>query len=193
MVSGHCQNRWIVLVTRWRHEKEQVGAMPMVSCVFMLSAALMSLSACRTESAEPYTSQDLVGTWKCGPTPMYGPGFTITLLTTTIRREDGRFSSKLKAEVVEKGKEPVVNFDAIEGVWTLKGDVLTETIHSAAFISSTDPSATAEKAQARANVQLQKTRVYPNRVLKFERDQITTIPIGSEYKEAEVELVCKRA
>lgn len=160
---------------------------------YIAAATCLGITACQRDIGQPYESRDFVGTWKCGPTPMYGRGFKITLLTMTVRSADGRFSSRIKAEVDENGKEPVVSIDVIEGNWTLDGDVLTETINSSEFVSSTDQSMTKEAHQARARMQLEKRRVYPNRVLKFEVERVTTIPIDGDYKEAEVELVCKRA
>ena len=154
-----------------------------------ITAMLMGSSAAASSSL---ALSDLVGTWRCGPTVMQGPGFTVTTTDETNRLADGTYTSHTTTVIAAPGKPAFTLQDRSNGTWELKGDVVTIHVIRAEFLSASDPSITKEAGQKAQDDQLAKKSVYESRILEITGGRTRSIPVNSMYKEAAVESSCER-
>jgi hypothetical protein len=153
----------------------------MLACIGSSAAASPSLAV-----------SDLAGAWRCGPTLMLGPGFTVTVTDETTRLTDGTFTSHTTTVIAAPGKPPITLRDRSNGTWELKGDVVSSHVLRAEFLSASDPSITKEAGQKAQDDQLAKKSVYTSRILEFTGTRSRSIPVNPMYKEAAVESRCVR-
>lgn len=151
-------------------------------------ALMMPLVAC----ANPPETIDLTGTWKCGPTEMQGPGFTVTVSETTTNSPAGTFTTDTTTVIVAPGKEPLTLLSRSRGKWELAGGVLRTHFERAEFRSASDPSISHEAGQKAQDDQLMKKSLYESRILGIEGGRYRSVPVNSMYKEAAVETSCTR-
>lgn len=151
-------------------------------------ALMLPLVAC----ADTLKATDLVGTWKCGPTEMQGPGFTVTVSETTTNSATGRFVTDTTTVIAAPGKEPLTLLSRASGSWELAGDVLRTHFERAEFLSASDPSVSHEAGQKAQDDQLKKKSTYESRILAIEGGRYRSVPINPMYEEAAVESSCAR-
>ena len=154
----------------------------------LLVALTLPLAAC----ANPPKAADLTGTWKCGPTEMHGPGFTVTVSETTTNNASGTFTTDTTTVIAAPGKEPLTLLSRSSGTWELAGDVLRTHFKQAEFLSASDPSVSHETGQQAQDDQLKKKSTYESRILGIEGGRYRSVPVNPMYKEAAVESSCAR-
>lgn len=135
---------------------------------------------------------DLVGTWRCGPTVMQGPGFTVTVTDETNKLPDGTFTAHTTTVIAAPGEAPITLRDRSNGTWELKGDVVSSHVLRAEFLSASDPSITRDAGQKAQDDQLARKSVYESRILELTGTRSRSIPVNSMDKEANVESRCER-
>ena len=156
---------------------------------FAIAAMLVTSSAAASPSM---TESDLVGSWRCGPTVMQGPGFTVTVTDETTKLRDGTYTAYTTTVIAAPGEAPITLQDRSNGTWELKGDVIRTHVIRSEFLSASDPSITKEAGQKAQDDQLAKKSVYETRILELTSTRSRSIPINSMYKEAAVESRCER-
>lgn len=157
-----------------------------------IAAAIFLAASGSATAATPVSPSDLAGTWRCGPTVMQGPGFTVTVTDETTRLPDGTFTGHTRSVISSPGKVPLTLQDRSAGTWELAGDVVRSRINHVEFLSASDPSVTKEAGQKAQDEQLAKKSVYESRILEFNGTRSRSIPVNSMYKEAAVESNCER-
>jgi hypothetical protein len=158
-----------------------------------LAVAILLVSAgSAAATTSPLSSSDLVGTWRCGPTFMQGPGFTVTVTDETTKLSDGTFIGHSRSLISAPGKPPLTLEDRSSGTWELVGDVVRSRINRIEFLSASDPSITKDAGQRAQDEQLAKKSVYESRILEFNGTHSRSIPVNSMYEEAAVESTCER-
>ena len=155
-------------------------------------SALIAVSGPTAASAKPLSHSDLVGTWRCGPTVMQGPGFTVTVTDETTKLSDGTYSGHSSTVISAPGKPALTLPDRSSGTRELVGDVVKSRIDQIEFLSASDPSITKEAGQRAQDEQLAKKSVYESRILEFTGTRSRSIPVNYMYKEAAVESTCER-
>ena len=153
----------------------------------LLSAATQSVAA-----APALKPSDLLGTWRCGPTVMQGPGFTVTVTDETTNKADGTYTGQTTTVIAAPGQPPLTLLDRSNGTWELKGDVVRSHVLHVEFVSASDPSITREQGQKAKDDQLAKKSVYESRILELRDGRSRSVPVNSMYKEAAVESSCQR-
>jgi hypothetical protein len=151
-------------------------------------ALMLPLVAC----ANPPKAADLSGTWKCGPTEMQGPGFTVTVSETTTNSPAGTFTTDTTTVIAAPGKEPLTLLSRSSGKWELAGDVLRTHFERAEFLSASDPSISHEEGQKAEDDQLKNKSTYEARIIGIEGGRYRSVPVNPMYKEAAVESHCAR-
>lgn len=158
-----------------------------------LAVAILLVSAgSAAATTSPLSSSDLVGTWRCGPTFMQGPGFTVTVTDETTKLSDGTFIGHSRSLISAPDKPPLTLEDRSSGTWELVGDVVRSRINRIEFLSASDPSITKDAGQRAQDEQLAKKSVYESRILEFNGTHSRSIPVNSMYEEAAVESTCER-
>ena len=156
---------------------------------FAIAAMLVTSAAA---ASQPIAQSDLLGAWRCGPTVMQGPGFTLTVMDETKKLPDGTYTAHTTTVVSAPGKAPITLKDRSNGTWELKGDVVRTHVLRAEFLFASDSSFTKEAGQKAQDDQLAKKSVYESRILELTGTRSRSIPINSMYKEAAVESRCER-
>lgn len=155
-------------------------------------AILLVAAGSAAATTSPLRPSDLVGTWRCGPTVMQGPGFTVTVTDETTKFPDATFTGYTRTVISAPGKAPLTLQDRSSGTWELVGDVVRSRINHVEFLSAPDPSVTKEAGQRAQDEQLAKKSVYESRILEFDGTHSRSIPVNSMYREAAVESTCER-
>jgi hypothetical protein len=162
--------------------------MPRKPLHLLLAGLTLSMAAC----ANLPSQENLVGTWKCGPTEMEGPGFTVTVSETSTNNPDGTFTTDTTTIISAPDKAPLTLLNRANGTWELADDILRTHFDRVDFISASDPSVSHEAGQKAQDDQLRKKSIYESRILGIERNRYRSIPVNSMYKEAVVESSCER-
>ncbi len=155
-------------------------------------AVLLGLAGSACAGSLSLTEADLVGTWRCGPTAMQGPGFTVTVTDVTTKLPDGTYTANTSTVIAPPGKPSITLQDRSNGTWKLAGDIVTSHVTGVEFLSASDSSVTKEAGQKAQDDQLAKKSVYESRILEFTGNRSRSIPVNSMYKEAAVESTCER-
>lgn len=155
-------------------------------------AALLVVSASGAAAPLTLKPSDLVGAWRCGPTAMQGPGFTITVTDENTRLQDGNFTEHTTTVISAPNKVPLTLQHRSSGTWELNGDVVQIHVQRSEFLSASDPSVSKEQGQKAQDEQLAKKSVYESRILELNGDRLRTTPVNPMYKEAAVESSCQR-
>lgn len=155
-------------------------------------AILLLAAGSAAATTPPISPADLLGTWRCGPTVMQGPGFTVTVIDETTKLPNGTFTGHTRSVISAPGKAPLTLQDRSSGTWELVGDVVRSRINHLEFLSASDPSVTKEAGQKAQDEQLAEKSVYESRILEFNGTHSRSIPVNSMYKEAAVESTCER-
>ena len=160
----------------------------------LLPLVLLALSGTAWPGEHSVRIEDLVGLWKCWPTLMNGPipGSTISVVDQTTRFADGSFSGETTTVISVPGQEPMELLDRSSGEWKFDADVLSVQVKTDVFVSASDPSISQEIGQKALDDQLSRKSVYQSRILTFDGTSLRTFPVGSMFKEAEVETKCER-
>jgi len=143
-------------------------------------------------ATSPLSPSDFFGTWRCGPTVMQGPGFTVTVTDETTKLPDGTFTGHSRSVISAPGKAPLTLQDRSSGTWELVGDVVRSRINHVEFLSASDPSITKDAGQRAQDEQLAKKSVHESRILEFNGTHSRSIPVNSMYRDAAVESTCER-
>ena len=154
--------------------------------------ALLGLIGSAAAFALPLSPSDLVGAWRCGPTVMQGPGFTIAVTDETTKLADGTYTAHTSTVISAPDTPNITLQDRSSGTWELVGDVVKSRVIRAEFLSASDPSITNEAGQKAQDDQLAKKAVYETRILEISGTRSRSIPVNSMYKEAAVESACER-
>ena len=154
--------------------------------------AIFGAATTAATASQQLRPSDLVGTWRCGPTVMQGPGFTVTVTDQTTKLPNGTYTGHTSTVISAPGKPALTLQDRSNGTWELSGDVVRTHVLRAEFLSASDPSITQEEGQKAQNDQLAKKSVYESRILELSGKRSRSIPVNSMYKEAAVESSCER-
>jgi hypothetical protein len=150
---------------------------------------LFFVSACC--SAGDARNVALLGTWKCGPYSMVGDGFETTATETSTYQTDGSYRGTTELSVRLASGKVVNTTSSSFGSWSLKDDIIEISYDKVEFLSSDEPTYTVEMGQADADAQLKKKNWSKSRILELD-GKLTTVPVESMYKGAEVEVTCVR-
>lgn len=156
------------------------------------AVAILLVAASSASATTPLRPSDLFGTWRCGPTVMQGPGFTVTVTDETTKLPDGTFTGHSRSLISAPGKAPLTLEDRSSGTWELVGDVVRSRINHVEFLSASDPSVTKDAGQKAQDEQLARKSVYESRILEFNGTRVRSIPVNAMHKEAAVESTCER-
>lgn len=160
---------------------------------FLLVVVAITISAgCSSVDRAKLSDESLVGSWRCGPVLMHGPGFDVSVSTETVNDADHRYTSTTTSVITAPGKKPVTAKDLSFGTWRLDGDIITTHVERVQFVSFSDPALSNELGQRMHDAQLRKKSTYQSRILAFDGRKSRSIPINSMYKEAVVESSCER-
>ena len=85
---------------------------------FLIAAMMIASSTAATPSL---TESDLAGAWRCGPTVMQGPGFTVTVTYETNKLSDGTYRDHSTTVIATPGETPITVRDRTTGTWELMG------------------------------------------------------------------------
>lgn len=141
--------------------------------------------------ANDFQREALLGVWKCGPYTMVGEGFDVTAAGTSSFGKDGTYTSTSDLTVQLQSGKVVKTRDRAFGSWSFDGRVIEIHYDRTEFLWSDDPSYTVEQGQRNADAQLKKKSWTKEKVLEL-GERLTTIPVESMYKGAEVPVTCVR-
>lgn len=151
---------------------------------FILAAAAASASGL-SETA-------ISGAWVCGPYTMSGKGFKVEVTDERQFGSDGSFAETSTATMKADDGRSLTTVTKFVGKWLLAGDIIEIRFASAQFVSSSNAGVSLERGQQNVDAQLAAKNWSKYRVLSA-GDTLVTVPVESRYKEAEVEVTCKRA
>lgn len=154
--------------------------------------AFWSALGCAGALAGEVTEQALLGTWECGPTTMHGPGFKVEVTTRITKRADHTYSDTNTSVLIPDTGVVMTNRDTSHGTWRLDGDIVTSEVLEVRFLSSSNLDLSREEGQRILDELVSKKSVYRSRILALDANTSRSIPVGSMYKEAEVESTCRR-
>lgn len=153
-----------------------------------LSGLLLALPcAALGASSQP----DIVGAWTCGPYEMQGPDIEISAVDRRVYSEDGHFTEHGFATYTRADIKIRVE-TRHTGTWSQQGDLIEIRFSSAEFLSSDNPAFTVANGQAMLNDIQRRKNWEKKRILKFDGQSMTTIPVDATSKQAEIEVSCSR-
>lgn len=159
---------------------------------YLIPLTLFFLFGCTTIGSIALSEKSLVGTWACGPITMQKDNFDLVVTARTTYKADHTFVSLTSSQITFSGKGPIISKEQVYGIWQLDGDIVTSTIQRIDFLSSSEKSFSHGLGQKIQDDVLKEKSVYQSRILNFDGKTSTSIPVNPMFKEAEVELSCKR-
>lgn len=69
-------------------------------------AILLLAAGSAAATTPPISPADLLGTWRCGPTVMQGPRFTVTVIDKTTKLPNGAFNGYTRSVISAPGEAP---------------------------------------------------------------------------------------
>jgi hypothetical protein len=137
-------------------------------------------------------SSDLVGTWNCSPYEIKGDKYIIMTIDYPTYLSDGEFTERSTATLTTFDGT-IANMEIrMHGRWTLTNDIIEILFTKGEFISSDNSAFPVSAGQESLDAQIKRKNWVKLRVLSS-GDELVTMQIEAENKQAEVETSCIKA
>ena len=156
----------------------------------LLLLSLLLILSCTVTGAP---SANIVGAWVCGPYEISDQDFAITAVDRPVYSNDGTFAELGKATYTLPGGTKIRTETKHAGHWSLQADLIEIRFTSAEFLSSDHPAVTVAAGQASLDAMMQRKNWTRKRILKLDGQELVTIPVDTNLKQAEVKVSCSKA
>ena len=152
----------------------------------------MSIAVIAASIALSSASQDVQGSWTCGPYELTGEEFTALATDRTHYEPSGDYLSEGEATYTFYETEKVTVRMRHKGTWSVENGVIHVIYDSAQFLSSDSPIFTVAMGQAGLDAQMKKRNWVKKRILRH-TPNLVTIPVDPLHTAARIEVSCAKA
>lgn len=121
-----------------------------------------------------------------------GHGLVMNVTSVTKFEADRTFVTMVTNVIKPIDRSAVTIVSSARGTWRLDGSTLISDYQESKFISSSDPTISAERGQQVEDDEMRKKSVFKSKILEVSRESMHRIPVDSAYPEAVVESRCRR-